>query len=257
MSDQFMLPAQRAERIAAKRLALLRFLRDELYTTSEVAQELWGLSASPTKATLAAMRRDELLRMEQVECPSGWRPVLWGITAHGQAQAFDPASGETPADRTFEPGRVGLTVLRHSVLLQLVRLRAQRAGWDQWQAGDRLGKWEAEQGRPDAIAVDPSGQRWAVELELSMKTTKRYESVLFSRLRQVRAGSFDRIVWISPDAGQSDRLKAIIHGIREFTREVHGTKQLVQISPELHHPKLAFVSLDQWPASLPSPPTGA
>lgn len=237
--------AQRQERIEAKRRLILRWLREEIYTTREVAQTLLGLTPSPTKITLANMRRDGLLHMEQVICPSGWKPVLYGITAHGQGMAFDP--GELPSDRTFEPGRVGLTVLQHTITLQLARLRAERAGWRDWQVCDRLGKWVADQGRPDAIATDPQGTVWAIELELTMKTTKRYESVIFERLRQIRAGMYARVVWLSPTQAQSDRLGSIIKGIREFTREVNGSKQHVLIDPETHHPKLAFVSLDQWP----------
>lgn len=239
-------PAQRKHRTEAKRRALLRFLRDEIYTTREGAQELLGLSAAPAKATLAAMARDGLLHMAQVECPNGWKPYLYGLTADGQALAFD--EGEEVNPKTFEPGRVGLTVLRHTITLQLARIRAERARWAEWQAGDRLGKWAADQGRPDAIAVDPQGTRWAVEVELTMKTTKRYESVLFDRLRQIRAGTFDRVVWISPDADRSRRLESIIKNIREFAREMSGTKQLVRIDPETHHPKLAFVTLDEWPS---------
>lgn len=238
-------PAERKQRTEAKRRALLRFLRDEIYTTREAAQELLGLSSAPAKSTLAAMARDGLLHMQQVECPNGWRPFLHGITADGQALAFD--EGEAVNSKTFEPGRVGLTVLKHTITLQLARIRAERAGWRDWQAGDRLAKWAAEQGRPDAIATDPSGERWAVEVELTMKTTKRYESVLFDRLRQIRAGNFDRVVWISPDADRSRRLESIIKSIREFTREVSGTKQHIRIDPETHHPKLVFVSLDEWP----------
>jgi len=245
MQTKLLPPAQRQERIEAKRRLLLRWLREELYTTREVAEELLGLAPSPTKKTLANMRRDGLLRMEQVVTPSGWRPTLYGITAHGQGMAFDP--GEAPNDRTFEPGRVGLTVLKHSITLQLARLRAERAGWSAWQLGDRAGKWAADQGRPDAIAIDPSGECWAVEVELTMKVTRRYESVIFDRLRQIRAGSYTRVVWISPDQAQSDRLENIIKNIRVFTREVNCIKQQVVIEPETHHPKLAFVSLDQWP----------
>lgn len=245
MKTKLLPPAQRQERIEAKRRLLLRWLREELYITREVAQELLGLAPSPTKKTLSNMRRDGLLRMEQVVTPSGWRPTLYGITAHGQGMAFDP--GEAPNDRTFEPGRVGLTVLNHTINLQLARLRAERAGWRDWQLGDRAGKWAADQGRPDAIATDPQGTAWAIEVELTMKTTKRYESVIFDRLRQIRAGTYQRVVWISPDQAQSDRLESIVKSIREFTREVNGTKQQVLIEPETHHPKLAFVSLDQWP----------
>ena len=92
MSAGLLPPDQRKERTAAKRMAILRLLREEIYTTREVVQELLGVAATPAKLTLAAMVRDGLLRMEQVDCPNGWRPFLWGITPEGQAMAFDPAT---------------------------------------------------------------------------------------------------------------------------------------------------------------------
>jgi hypothetical protein len=245
MTTKLLPPAERKVRTAEKRRAILRLLRDEIYTTREVVQELLGVAPTPAKMTLAAMARDGLLRMEKVECPNGWKPFLWGITADGQAMAFDP--GESPSERVFEPGRVGLTVVRHTITIQLARIRAERAGWTNWQAGDRLAKWEKDQGRPDAIATTPTGERIAVEVELTMKTTKRYEGVLWDRLRQIRAGTFDKVCWITTDKDRAGRLETIIKSIDEFTREHAGQKQQVRIDRERHHPRLAFVELAAWP----------
>ncbi len=241
----FLPPAARKERTAEKRRAVLRLLRDEIYTTREVVQELLGVAPTPAKMTLSAMVRDGLLRMEQVQCPNGWKPFLWGITAHGQALAFD--EGEQPMDRVFEPGRVGLTVVKHTITIQLARLRAERQGWKNWQSGDRLAKWEKDQGRPDAIATSPTGEVVAVEVELTMKTTKRYESVLFDRLRQIKAEHFAKVVWLSPDLDTSRRLESIIKNIREFDREHAGVKQHVIIDPDRHHPCLKFMAIENWP----------
>lgn len=239
-------PSERKERTAAKRQAILRLLRDEIYTTREVVQELLGVAPTPAKMTLAAMARDGLLRMEQVDCPSGWRPFLWGITAEGQAMAFDPAT-EQPGERVFEPGRVGLTVVRHTITIQRCRIRAERCGWTNWQAGDRLGHWGKDQGRPDAIATAPNGERLAIEVEHTLKTTKRYEAVLWDRLRQVKAGNFERICWLTDDADRAQRLEAIIKNITEFTREHAGQKHHVRIDPAVHHPRLIFKPLADWP----------
>lgn len=238
-------PAERKARTAQKRQAVLRFLRDEIYTTREVVQELLNVAPTPAKMTLAAMCRDGLLRMEKVECPNGWKPYLYGITPEGQALAFDPKT-EAPSDKHFEPGRVGLTVLRHTISLQRMHMKAQRAGWPEWVAGDRLGVWEKDQGRPDAIAKDPTGTRWAIEVEHTIKTTKRYEAVLWDRLRQIKAGNFDRVLWILDDDDRAERLEVIIKSINEFTREHAGQRQTVRIDPATHHPKFVFTTLDKF-----------
>ncbi len=237
--------AERVTRFAAKRRAILRLLRDEIYTTREVVQVLLGIAPTPAKLTLAAMVRDGLLRMDRVECPNGWRPFLWGITAEGQAMAFDPEC-EKPNDRVFEPGRVGLSVVNHTIAIQLARIHAERAGWTEWHAGDRLAKWEKDQGRPDAIALTDTGKRVAVELELTIKTTKRYESILFDRLRQIKCGHFEQVIWIAEYDDRAARLAAIVKGISQFTREHAGQRQLVRIDPTIHHPRLAFTSLTAW-----------
>jgi hypothetical protein len=184
--------------------------------------------------------------MEQVDCPNGWRPYLWGITAEGQAMAFNPEN-EQPVARAFEPGRVGLTVVRHTISIQICRIKAERSGWTNWQACDRLGHWENDQGRPDAIATAPNGERFALEVEHTLKTTRRYESVLWDRLRQIRARNFDRVCWLTDDADRAKRLEIIVKNISEFTREHAGQVQEIKIDPAIHHPRLLFKSLADWP----------
>ena len=246
MANGLLPPRERKERTAAKRKAILRLLRDEIYTTREVIQELLALAPTPAKMTLSAMARDGLLRMEQVQCSNGWRPYLWGITSEGQGAAFDVAT-EQPSDRIFEPGRVGLTVLRHTIAIQLCHIRAERSGWTHWQAGDKLGVWEKGEGRPDAIATTPDNERIALEVELTLKTTKRYESVLWDRLRQLKSGNFERICWVTDGVDRARRLESIIKNITGFTREHAGQRHHVMIDPAVHHPRMIFISLAEWP----------
>lgn len=213
MSKRLLPPAERAARVAQKRATLLRFLRDELYTTATVVGQLLGLnSRQAVHATLTAMERDELVRRETATTPAGRRVTLWGITSHGQAYAFDPAS-EVPQERYFEPGRVGLTVLQHTLDLQTLRLQAESAGWTGWTLGDRMGKWAKNQSRPDAIVTDPQGISWGIECERTIKTRKRYEAILKDRLLAIKQGAVNKIVWLCPTEGQANRLRAIIKSI--------------------------------------------
>lgn len=237
-------PLERTARAAEKRRLLLRFLRDELYTTADIVALLLGLKQRQAAyVTLASMERDGLLRREQVQTPDGWRVTLFGITPHGQAFAFDHAAGEAPVDRCFEPGRVGLTVLRHTLDLQRLRLACMAAGWRDWIAGDRVAEWTAGQGRPDAIVTSPSGQRFAVECERTIKTTKRYQSILADRLQAARRGDFDKIVWVCPTAEQAARLATIIRSISY----VPIAGQQVAIDRERHHQALIFTHYGEWP----------
>lgn len=247
MTAMHLLPhAERFARAREKRIALLRFLRQNIYTSADVAAELLQLSRSPANQTLAAMGRDGLIRRESIGSGLSRPIVLWGITAHGQGFAFNPASGEQPCDRIFEPGRVGLSVLQHTLDLQLLQVKAERAGWTDWQLGDRLQKWVAGQGRPDAIATTQEGVRVAIECERTMKTTKRYSVVLADRLQAIKRGEFQFCIWLCPDAEMAQRLEAIVKNISVV--RVASLQQ--RVDPEKHHTKIKFLSYGQWPKEV-------
>lgn len=243
-----MTPAQRAARIADKQRIVLRFLRDEIYSTAAVLSLLLGLSERQTRQTLAGMQRAELVSCKQMTTDSGWSPTLWGITPHGQAMATD--AGEFPAERHFLPARVPLSVLKHTLGLQRMRAQAQHAGWTDWQSGDRLAKFEAE-ARPDAVASDAHGVRWCIEFERTMKTRTRYERVLFTRLRAVRAGQYAKCVWVCDTEHAASLLRGMLTSLREFTIQHAGQKQRVVVDPERHHKLLTFTSIDKFP-NLPT-----
>jgi len=241
-----MTPTQRAERAADKRRVLLHFLRDEVYTTAPVAARLLGLSERQTARTLQGMARDELLTCKTLTTDSGWAPVVWGITPHGQGMACLP--GEFPGERAFEPARVALSMLKHTLSLQLLRVQAHAAGWTDWQSGDRLAKFDAE-ARPDAIATDAQGVLWCIEYERTIKRRSRYERILFTRLRAIREGKYARVVWVCDDAHTASLLRGMLTSLREFDVRHAGAKQRVIIDPARHHPLLHFLSIDQFPTT--------
>jgi len=243
-----MTSTQRAQRTAHKRDTLLRFLRDEVYTTAPIAAVLLGLSERQAARTLKSMQRDELLTYKKLTTDSGWAPVLWGITGHGQGMACLP--GEFPNERAFEPARVALSMLKHTLGLQLLRVQAHAAGWTDWTSGDRLAKFDAE-ARPDAIATDQQGTRWCIEYERTMKRRGRYERILFTRLRAIREGKYSHVVWVCDDAHTASLLRGMLLSLREFDIKHAGQKQRVVIDPARHHVLLHFVSIDQFPTTTP------
>lgn len=228
-------PEDRAARIASKRHALLRYLRKNYYTTAEIAGLVMGItSRQGVHTSLAAMERDDFLRRQTVDA-NGRRWTLWGITAHGQALAFNPNTGEQPESKYFEPGRVGLTVLAHTLDLQRISIQVERSGWTDWQLGDRLEKWQAEVSRPDALATSPQGNRVAIECERTIKTVKRYEVVLAERLQAIKRGQFQRCVWLCPTHELAKRLQTIMTSIKDVS--VAGSRVPIQ---ERHLSLLAF-----------------
>lgn len=238
-------PTERAARIAWKRRQVLTFLRDEVYTSRAVIECLLDVTATPAKDTLAGLAREGLIL--HAELMKDGRPVhLWGITPDGQA-VIAAELDAAPSARHFRPSDVGLSTLNHSLAVQRARVVAERAGWTAWRNGASLGKLQPDEPRTDALAVSPDGQRWAVEVELTNKTARRYERVLFDRLRAIKTGHFDKVVWLSPDAGRCASLERLIKSIEEVNVEHAGRKQIVKIDPAVHHPRLAFVTLPNWP----------
>ena len=167
-------PAERAQRAEAKRVALLRFLRDELYTNQATASLVMGVGERAGRQTVAAMEAAGLVRRQAVAVLPGLPPVnLVSITPHGQAMAFDPAS-ETVSDRTFEPGKYSLVHLAHRLDTQRLRVEAMQSGRVQkWVPGEALGKAAKNIKRPDALLLTVDKTRIAVEVERSIKNRKR------------------------------------------------------------------------------------
>lgn len=238
-------PSERSERTALKRYTILRFLKTNYFTTAEIAGLLLGInSRQGVHTTLVAMERDGLLRRESVEA-NNRRWMLWGITPHGQAMAFDPAAGEEPEYKYFEAGRVGLSVLMHTLDLQRLSILAERAGWTDWRLGDRLSKWQAGQSRPDALVTSPSGVTISVECERNIKSLKRINRVLLDRLQAIKRGDFSHCVWLCPTKDQANRLQAITLSIKELN--IAGTAIQIQ---ERHRATLHFAAFEDFPNNI-------
>ncbi|MDE2128975.1 MAG: replication-relaxation family protein [Betaproteobacteria bacterium] len=238
--------AQRMQRVEQKQNIVLRFLRDEIYTTQKVLEMLLGLSPDRTKKTLINMQKAELITRKQVVAGNGWAPVLWGITPHGQGMACIQSETDFPNERYFQPGRVGLSMLHHTIGLQKIRIQAERAGWTGWINGDKAAEFDAES-RPDAVVTDTGGRRWCIEYERTMKVKTRYQGILFARLRAIKNGAYERVCWVCDTPQASLLLRNAILSLRKFEVKQAGVKQQIVIDPEKHHPLLSFVDLSHFP----------
>ena len=199
--------AARVARTDEKRALILRFLRQEVWTTGEQVQELLALKTrAPAYSTLRAMERDGLLRC----APAPGRPqlALWGMTPHGCAMALDV--DEAPDESaTFHPSRVSGSQMLHHLELQQLHIRG---GWQSWTAGRllRLGKGDKI---PDAVAVTASGLTVAIELERTVKSAKRYSEIVTSYLANRRQYGWEEIRYYCPGEAIRRRVEARIRAI--------------------------------------------
>jgi hypothetical protein len=235
-------PEGRNARVQEKRRKVLRWLRDEIWSTPEVLGKIMGLTARQgVYQTLAKMERDGYLASADITIFKKSTQRIVGITAHGLACAFD---ADEPFEKrpTFEPSKVKLSTLQHETDIQLLRVQAERAGWKNWTPGARLGASQAGSNRPDAIVVDPQMQVVAVEVERTIKTTKRYESILSQYLQAVAKGQYGRIVWVCPTEDLAARLRRIVLSISAVP--INGKR--IALEPR-HYALLAFLDYAQWP----------
>ena len=236
-------PADRRARSAQKVGAVLRFLRQEIWSSQDILGGVMGVeSRTAAHKNLARMEDEGLLRRHKVEGLGGGAITLWGITSHGQALAFDPAT-EAPVASYFEPNRVAEITIRHALDLQRLRMQGERAGWRDWTNGDRLPELLKGGKRPDAMATSPAGLKTAIEIERTIKTSKRYEQILASYLMALKSEQVHQVVWLSPTDDLALRLRAIVLGIRSVTIQ----KQRFAVDPQKHHGRLSFHGYRQWP----------
>jgi len=236
-------PADRRARSAQKVGAVLRFLRQEIWSSQDILGSVMGVeSRTAAHKNLARMEDEGLLRRHKVEGLGGGAITLWGITSHGQALAFDPAT-ESPVASYFEPNRVAEITIRHALDLQRLRMQGERAGWKDWINGDRLPELLKGGKRPDAMATSPAGLKTAIEIERTIKTSKRYEQILASYLMSLKSEQVHQVVWLSPTEDLAMRLRAVVLGIRSVTIQ----KQRFAVDPQKHHGRLYFVGYRQWP----------
>ncbi len=210
-------PVERKERAQAKRQALLRFLRDEIYTVPEVAGRVLGICERGTRSTVAKLEKEGLVIRHSIKLLPQLPPVvLIGITESGQAAAFDPHSGEQPVWKAFEPHKINLVYLTHTLELQRLRLQALSSGRvSRWLPGDRLGAGIKGIKRPDAVLLTSGGVRVAVEVERTLKNKKRYHSVLQNHLKAIQQNKWDRVIWACPNNDIMRRVQAAIESVHK------------------------------------------
>lgn len=234
-------PPERSARQQEKRERLLRFLREEIWSTPEILGQVLGLrSRQAVWKSLKQFQAEQILR-HHVYAALGGEFVVWGITAHGQALAFHPEEEKINATY-FEPSKVSEMTIRHSLDIQRLRIAAERQGWREWRNGQNLGAMSKGMNRPDVLALDPTGMKAVLEIERTVKTVRRYRAILGDYLQRIKQREIAKVIWVCPTKDLAHRLTRIIFGLSHVV--VHG--QRVPIDPNRHHINLHFQDYDSF-----------
>lgn len=234
-------PVERRQRRAERQHQVLRFLREEIWSSTEILGLVMGIKTPQGvhKALISIEKEGLISRMPVSIC--GRRALsVWGITPHGQALAFD-VEKEDPISAYFEPSRLSLSGMDHHLDVQRIRLQASRAGWRDWTPGSRLGRSTPKSKRPDAIARNPAGILVAFEIERTIKTNKRYEAILSHYLQKIKSGDYAYVQYLSPSADFAYRLERVIRNIKAVP--VQGMR--VPLKDE-HYESFRFNAYSDW-----------
>lgn len=233
-------PTERRLASESKRLKILKFLRDEIWSSANVLAAVAGLqSAQAIHKTLTQLERDGMVRRHLFPIAGRVTKTIWGITPHGLAHAW--SDDEQYEDRPrFEPSKLVLARVPHQLDMQEARLKAEASGWGEWVRGERLGFKPTI--RPDAMTVSPKGLKVAVELERTIKTKLRYQVIIREHLRAIRTGQWQVVVYITPD-GMPLRLKRIFDSIDYVS--INGQHEILS---DKHRNLFRFISLSDWPS---------
>ena len=201
------------ERMAKKQdneTEILRFLKDEIFSTAEVLSKVLNYTAASTVyGTLNRMCTNGLLSTEQVNL-GGYRPFkLYGITQHGAVMVMEDHDDPFKL-KAFEPSKITLSTLEHRLDIQRLRLVAKDQGY-QWKSTSNL-KLEKGQKYPDGL-MRKDGKIFAVEIERVAKSPKRYREIVELYLNQLQKNGWDAVVYLFPSPQLRDRVQRIFYAV--------------------------------------------
>lgn len=189
---------------------ILRFLKDEIFSTAEILSKVLNYSATSTVySVLKRMCAKGLLSTEKVDL-GGYRPFkLYGITQHGAVMVL--GDHEDPFKlKAFEPSKITLSTLEHRLDTQKISLVARNHGY-QWKATGNL-KLEKGQKYPDGL-MRKDGNIFAVEVERVAKSPRRYREIVEIYFNQLVTNNWAGVVYLFPDMQLRDRVKRIFHAV--------------------------------------------
>jgi len=228
--------AEIKSRAMAKRQSVLDFLASwEVFTNSRIVAALVGVGIRNSQRLLTSMTRDSLLVAQKID-PLG--NTIYGITPRGVALS----SLDDPGPH-FEIRRVGALHIAHHLDCQTARLAAESEGWGNWVPDRRLASRGLKK-VPDAVSTAPWGATFALEMERTIKTPKRYAEIIAAHLLQIKSGYYTHVIYISP-RNESTAVQRALKRVK--TVRVNGETHRLT---DAHFARFTFVNLEQFPRAI-------
>lgn len=243
-------PAQRQYRAEEKRRLILRFLRDEIWTNTEVAAELLGIGYAGAHSVLKSMQKLGLTTSSECFIPStrgSVKTVLHGITSQGLAYAWD-LDEEPERSSPWEPSKTNPLFVPHQIATQKTRIKAEQLGWQNWKPARSLMRIGLPK-VPDGEALSPDGECVAIEVEREIKTDKRYEAVVGAYIAHIKTDQrWARVDYLCPDGNFAARLARIFGRLSQLRLEGKaGQETKTGAVTQAHLDRFRFYALADWP----------
>lgn len=229
---------ERQERNLQKRNLLLSFLASgEVYTVLFVIALLLRTSERNALRLLQRMIVERLIVVEP-DVMQNSNLKLYGITSHGLAMTPDAHAGA----REHHLGRTNPKFINHHVQSQIVRVRAQQAGWMDWTPGKILMTRNERRLKtmPDSLATRPDGRRCAIELENWVKSRKRLCDVVSGHLTQVINGKYDVVYYFCPR-----KITAALQRALDKIEHVRIDGSKVKLN-DIHRSRFKVFAIEDW-----------
>lgn len=227
---------EKQERHSQKRACLLQFLGSgEVYTTLPVAAQLLNASERTTLRLLQKLVEEKLLKIDLNVMPHT-NLKLYGISEHGLAMTENASSKAKP----FMLSRTNPSWVQHHVDGQLIRIKAEAAGWKDYVPGKLLMTENSARLKklPDALVARPDGRGVAIEIERFVKSRKRMADVIAAHLSQIIEKKYDFVYYFTPHKAALDRAFAAVNFV------VLDTKK-IQLN-DTHRARFKTFDLQKW-----------
>ncbi len=240
-------------------LLILNFLSFESWTNDTNLCDLLQITKRSLRKILNAMLSKKMIKEVLVNIMGG-EVLLYGITSSGVKFAsknyltLQPSNALNSIPKLLST-RLSPTFIPHRLDIQMLRIRAERAGWTQWVNADtgQVVDFHREgikhcglpilvsQHRPDAWSINPVGDRVCVECERTIKSKPRYAAILCDYLLALKRGDFDEVIWVSPNIDIRNKLENLITSI------THVQIGLISVLiPRNRFERFHFMTYDDW-----------
>ncbi len=215
----------RMQRAEASEFKILKFLRDQCYSSPFILSQVAGLSDRAIYKKLNALHKRGVLSNHKYD---GISYLVWGITRQGLAFAWD--EDESMEYRNpFQPSRTKPLMLAHELAIQQIRINFEKAGGTDWTAGHLLPKGIKQ--RPDAV-ITYGKKKIFIEYESTIKSRQRYQQIWSNYLQKISRKEVDEIYYICPDKKFANSLRRVfsllevipVAGEKVKLRERHRSK---------------------------------